>query len=123
MSRQWFKYNIKNKTYSRENRKTPTKSEWLVWNMILKNKKLGYRFLRQKLIWNYIVDFYCAKLWLIIELDWKSHDDKQEYDKTRDEYLESLGLKVIRYNNDDNILWNLEWLMNDLKYKIECLEK
>jgi len=93
----WFNYSNKNKEYWRENRKLPTKSESLVWNMILRDKNLWYRFLRQKLIWNYIVDFYCASLWLVIEIDWETHNYKYEEDRKREKYPKSLWLKVIRY--------------------------
>lgn len=120
MDRNWLKYNQNNKKFWRHNRKLPTKSESLVWNMILKNKNLWYRFLRQKLIWNYIVDFYCAKLWLAIELDWDTHNYKYDEDKKREDYLKSLWLKIIRYK-DDQILGNLENILEDLKYKIQEL--
>ncbi len=120
MPRKWFKYNQNNKKFGRENRKFPTKSESLVRNMILKNKKLGYRFLRQKLIWNYIVDFYCSELKLVIELDWETHSYKYDKDRAREKYLKDLGLTVIRYY-DEQVLKNLEWVREDLEYRIEIL--
>ncbi len=121
MSRKWYKYNPNNKTYSRENRSNQTKSESLVWNMILKNKNLWYRFLRQKLIWNYIVDFYCASLWLVVEIDWETHNYKYESDIKREDCLKSLWLKVIRYT-DNQVLNDLEWVFEDLKYQISLIE-
>jgi type I site-specific restriction-modification system R (restriction) subunit len=60
-----------------------------------RKKFKGYDFDRQKIIGNYIVDFYCANVGVVIEIDGKSHDDKQEYDARRDAYLRSLGLTVI----------------------------
>ncbi len=61
---------------------------------------------------NYIVDFYCAKLKLVIEIDGTSHLEKTEYDKNKDKDLETLGLKVIRYN-DLNVLNNFELIEKD----------
>lgn len=75
--------------------------EALLWNEI-KNKKLnGLDFDRQKIIGNYIVDFFCASKFLVIEIDDKTHDFKIEYDKARDEYLKSLHLNVIHVSAAD----------------------
>lgn len=58
-------------------------------------------FLRQKIIGGYIADFYCAKAWLIVEIDGSQHyqDGAAEYDAARTEYFGSLGLKVVRLSN------------------------
>ncbi len=78
-----------------ELRRAGSLPEALLWNEI-KNKKLnGLDFDRQKIIGNYIVDFFCASKFLVIEIDDKTHDFKIEYDKARDEYLKSLHLNVI----------------------------
>ena len=69
-------------------------------------------FYRQKILLNYIVDFYCAKLKLVIEIDGTSHLGKTEYDKKRDEGLKDLGIKVIRYN-DINVLNNFGFIEKD----------
>ena len=62
----------------------------------VKNKQCqGFDFDRQKIVGNYIVDFYCSNCNVVIEIDGSSHDDKQEYDAARDSFLESLGLTVI----------------------------
>lgn len=60
---------------------------------------LGYDFHRQKPIGNYIVDFFCYKLRLVIEIDGESHKDKYEYDQKRQKYLENLGLSVLRFDD------------------------
>ena len=72
-------------------------SEKLLWNQ-LKGKQTGYTFNRQKPILNYIADFYCKQLDLVIEIDGASHfnEDAQEYDKERDRQMKVLGLKVFR---------------------------
>ena len=57
--------------------------------------------MRQKPIGNYIVDFYCSKLKLVIEIDGESHDGKFQYDAERQRFLESIGLSVLRFNDID----------------------
>lgn len=78
-----------------------TDEEKHLWYDFLKN--LPVSFNRQKVIGKYIVDFYCAKSKLVIEIDGSQHYDDEglEKDKQRDKYLQSLGLTVIRYTNLD----------------------
>ena len=95
------------KKYSQINRKIPTQSEGLVWNTILKWDRTWYRFLRQKPIEWYILDFYCPKLKLAIEVDGESHEWKGEYDEKRDQIVQLLWIKVIRYHEKD-VLKKLE---------------
>lgn len=115
----FYKYNPKNREYWRVNRNqdTMTESEWKIWNLVLKRDKTGYRFLRQRLIWDYILDFYCSKLKLCIEIDDFSHDWKWKSDEIRTKYLNGLWIKVIRYSNND-INYNLEWVILDLNEKL-----
>jgi len=61
----------------------------------------GYQFMRQKPIGDYIVDFYCSKLKLVIEIDGESHDGRFSYDMQRQSFLESTGLTVLRFNDID----------------------
>lgn len=86
---------------AKELRGNMTKEEKKLWYDFL--KKQNPKFLRQKIIGNYIVDFYCAKLKLVIEVDGAQHykADNRKYDAKRTEYLESLGLTVIRILNRD----------------------
>ena len=78
---------------------TPWESK--LWHYFL--KRYSPRIQRQKPILSYIVDFYCAKAKLIIELDGSGHCDPNAYEKDRErtEILESIGMKVIRFNNID----------------------
>jgi very-short-patch-repair endonuclease len=91
-------------------RKNSTPAEIMLWKRISRKQLLGFQFSRQRPIGEYIVDFYCHKLKLVIEIDGISHNSKKEYDKARQEYLESLGLIVIRFsekearNNMDGVL-------------------
>lgn len=86
---------------ARELRKNSTLSEVLFWNMV-KNKQIdGLDFDRQTIIGNYIVDFFCPQLDVVIEIDGCSHNNKQEYDHRRDMYLQSLGLHVLHIYDED----------------------
>ena len=80
-------------------RKNQTLAEKRFWNIVRKRKILGFRFLRQKPILSYIVDFYCAKLKLVIEIDGDIHNESKEADMIRTNDLETLGIKVIRFTN------------------------
>ena len=93
-------YNPKLKQRARELRKNSTLSEVLLWEELKSRKMLGYKFLRQKPIGNYIVDFFCNKLKLVIEIDGDSHtEEKFEYDINRQKWLESHGVNVLRFDD------------------------
>ena len=86
---------------SRELRKNATPHENRLWRVFLKDVKPT--FVRQKIIGNYIVDFFCHKAKLVIELDGYQHLEPEavEYDKARTEYLNSLGIAVMRFSNTE----------------------
>ncbi len=89
-----------------------------MWNEILRMRKFSkYKFLRQKPLVGYIVDFYCSELCLVIEIDGDSHAETIEYDEERTRTLNALGLTVVRYTNDD-ILRNIEGVCNNLLHMI-----
>jgi very-short-patch-repair endonuclease len=89
-------YNINLKQNAINNRKAGVLSEVLFWQQVHKRKFYAIDFDRQRIIGNYIVDFYVKRLSLVVEIDGSSHDFSQEYDFNRQEYLENLGLKVFR---------------------------
>lgn len=93
--------NKKLKFYSRKLRKEMTAEEKHLWYDFLKTLTVTVN--RQKVIGNYIVDFYCDKAKLVIELDGSQHYDEilQKNDAERDNYMRSLGLTVLRYTNRD----------------------
>ena len=109
-------YNKNLKSLARANRRSGNLAEVLLWNE-LKQSKLGVRFTKQKVIGNYIADFYCSEKNLVIEIDGWSHDNKYEYDKERDDYMKSLGIHVLRISDKDvkqdmsNIL---EWIKHNI---------
>ena len=73
----------------------------------------GLDFARQKVIGNYIFDFYVKRLGLVVEIDGGSHNEKTEYDSQRDQYLESLGLKVF-HTTDFDVLHHVSLVLKDL---------
>ncbi len=88
---------------ARELRKNATPAEKKLW-MVLRRKALrGIKFYRQYPIGYYIVDFYCSKHNLVIEIDGGIHDDpdQSEYDQERDNHLKGTGLKVLRFTNEE----------------------
>ena len=94
-------YNPELKALARELRKNSTLSEVLLWNQLKARKMRGYQFMRQKPIDEYIVDFYCSKLKLVIEIDGESHSGRSAEDYTRQRKLESLGLSFLRFYDSD----------------------
>ena len=102
----------------RVNRNNPTEAEYKIWKIILSDRKIKQKFLRQKPIGQFILDFYCSKLWLGIEIDGSSHDDREEYDRQRDRKLSALGIKIVRYRNDE-VFDHLDFVHISLLKEIE----
>lgn len=94
-------YNPALKERARELRKQGALSEVLLWDQLKGKKMHGYQFMRQKPMGDYIVDFYCNKLQLVIEIDGESHVDRFDYDMRRQTYLESVGLTILRFGDSD----------------------
>ncbi|KKQ27439.1 MAG: hypothetical protein US42_C0009G0029 [Candidatus Magasanikbacteria bacterium GW2011_GWC2_37_14] len=108
-----YKQTLKQK--AQELRKHSTLGEVILWQYLKNKQMLGYDFHRQKPIHNYIVDFYCPKLQLAIEIDgFASHDNKPDYDKQRQEILESKNIKFLRFTeievrkNIEAVLYTIE---------------
>ena len=89
-------YNPGLKSRARALRKSGVLSEVIFWQQVHKKKFYGVDFDRQKIIGNYIVDFYYKALSLIVEIDGSSHDNKEEYDQKRESFSKSLGLKIFK---------------------------
>ena len=106
LNRRIIPYNPKLKQRARDLRKNSTLSEVLLWKKLQKKQMLGYDFGRQKPIDEYIVDFFCQKLNLAIEVDGMTHGWKEQYDKKRQDKLEGLGIKFLRFT-EKNIRGNL----------------
>ncbi len=107
-------YNPKLKQVARKLRKQGILSEVLLWNELKGKKLLGHDFHRQKPIDNYVVDFYCNELMLVVEIDGDSHNYKIEYDKKREDKLNSLGITILKYY-DGAIKQNVYEIVEDIK--------
>ena len=84
---------------SRSLRKGYVLSEVIFWKQVRNKEFHQIDFDRQRIIGNYIVDFYIKSLGIVIEIDGSSHNDKEEYDRKRQQFLESLDLKVYRISD------------------------
>lgn len=107
-------YNPKLKLLARNLRNHSTLSEVLLWNHLKGKQMMGFQFMRQKPIGNYIVDFFCSKLKLVIEVDGESHYLKEKKDMFRQKYLEQIGLKVIRFD-DIQIKGDLDFVLQEIE--------
>ncbi len=110
-------YNPKLKEWARQMRKAKNVPEMVFWRQVKGKRFLGLDFDRQKVIGNYIVDFYCKKLGVIVEIDGSSHNHKKAYDQRRDDFLTGLGLKMIHIQVRDlmrNVPRAMEFLRKEL---------
>jgi very-short-patch-repair endonuclease len=94
-------------------RNTATDAELLLWSSLKGSQLLGYKFRRQQGIGQYVVDFYCPDKKVAIEIDGVTHwtDEEQKKDHIRQDYIEALGIRVLRFTNDD-IYTNKDGVLN-----------
>lgn len=111
-------YNKNLKALARKLRKDMTFGEVLLWNELKDDKLWGFDFDRQRCIDNYIVDFYCKELMLAIEVDGISHNYEEVFvkDTVRQQKLESLGVRFIRFSEGD-----VKYRMQDVLRSIEAI--
>ena len=102
---------------AKELRRDMTPTEKMLWGELRANK-LGVHFRRQQVIQGFIVDFYCHKASLVIEVDGDIHDLQQEEDARREKALSALGLMVIRFRNDE-VARDLSGVVERIKQLIE----
>lgn len=107
-------YNPQLKEYARHLRKNSTLAEVILWKNI-KNRALGVQFHRQVPMLDYIVDFYCHELMLVIEIDGDSHDFKYFEDLNRQNRIEKYGVEFIRFSDADvkNNLFSVSLALED----------
>ena len=111
-------YNKNLKRFARSHRNQSTKAEIRLWcELLRKRQMMGYPFLRQRPITNYIADFFCKELKLVIETDGISHswEGAAEKDRKREEALEALGYTVLRFDDTE--------LMNNIEGVREIIEE
>lgn len=104
-------YNPKLVQRAQELRRNPTPAEAKLWSYL---KTLDVRFLRQRPIGNFIVDFYCPAAKLVIEVDGGSYNGAQGYDLERTRVLESHGLNVVRFTNGE-VIGDFEQVCNTIR--------
>ena len=117
-------YNPKLKEFARQLRNNPTKAEHELWQY-LKGDKLGYDFHRQKSVGNYIADFYCHDLHLVIEVDGITHDDisVQIKDAKKEEYLLGKNISILRFT-DEEVFFEIGKVINQIQeYILEFIKK
>lgn len=112
-------YNGRLKTFSRQLRRDMTDAENLLWSKLKRKQLKGAQFYRQKIISNHIVDFYCPKAKLVIELDGGQHYDDEglEKDAKRDKFLNDLGLEILRFS-DREVFTNINGVLEVIYGKI-----
>lgn len=102
------------KPLARQYRQEPTQAEAFLWSRLRFQQIIGIKFRRQHPIDRFIVDFYCHQVKLIIEVDGAVHEYSMEEDKTRQEFLEGMGFKVVRFRNEE--------VMNDIERVVRQIE-
>ena len=109
-------YNSKLNNFAKQLRNNSSKAEIIFWNYLKGKQLMGYDFHRQKPIDNYVVDFFCNKLMLAIEVDGYTHTFEKTIDKdtVKAKRLEKLGITVLRFSDDD-VLTNIEGVLQSLR--------
>ncbi len=117
-------YNPKLKELARQLRNNSTKAEIKLWNYLRGSQLLGFDFHRQKPIDNYIVDFFCNKLMLAIELDGYTHSFEEVFvkDKAKVQRLSELGITVLRFT-DEEAINNIDGVLEKIRELILWLDK
>ncbi|MDB5228088.1 MAG: hypothetical protein JWN78_2281 [Bacteroidota bacterium] len=114
----YYHYNNRLKQYAKNLRNDSTSAEIKIWSELLRAKQMmGFRFLRQRPIGKYIVDFFCKELKLIIEIDGVTHhyEDVCEKDIAREKYLKLLGYSILRFSDDE--------IINDIDLVYELIKE
>jgi len=102
---------------AKELRRDMTPAETILWHE-LRGNKLGVHFRRQQVIAGFIVDFYCHKAALVVEVDGDIHDLQQEEDARREKVLSEMGLRIVRFRNEE-VMKNLSAVVGSLHKLVE----
>ena len=106
------------KMFAKKNRQYSTEAERILWNH-LRSKNLWFKFNRQHIVGDYIVDFICIEKALVIEVDggYHSEDEQVQRDECRTKHLENMGLRVIRFSNEE-IYSNIEGVLDCIRKEL-----
>jgi len=102
------------KPLARQHRREPTGAEAALWAALRGGRLRGAKFRRQHPVGRFIVDFYCGKASLVVEIDGSVHDLTGQADLVREAFLREQGLRLLRFNNED-VLHNLEAVLNTIE--------
>jgi very-short-patch-repair endonuclease len=115
-------YNKRLQPFANKLRKEMTKAEACLWKYVLRARQMkGYQFRRQRPVFNYIADFMCKELRLVIEVDGITHDSKLEKDKRRTDVLRQAGFNVFRFT-DEEVLTNIRGVAREIERIIDAIE-
>lgn len=127
-----YHYNKNLKAFANVNRKNMTKAEACLWKFVIGGKQMmNYQFRRQRPILNYIADFMCKELMLIIEVDGLTHqwEDVYQNDLIREKELKAVGFNILRFNDDEilsdinNVIRAIEIYIHDFEENIHDFEE
>ena len=104
-----------------EMRQNMTPSERRLWSELRTNRLDGWHFRRQQIIDGFIVDFYCHRAGLIIEVDGPIHDSQQDMDAEREAVFLNRGLKIIRFTNDQ-VMNEMPSVLEDIRQSLQQTE-
>lgn len=106
------------KEFARKNKQHPTEAERILWEY-LRGRKLWFKFNRQHIVGDYIVDFICLERALVIEVDGGYHSEYEQMqrDESRTEHLENMGLRVIRFSNEE-VLTDIEGVLDNIRNEL-----
>ena len=107
---------------ARQLRREMTPAEAILWRELRGRRFDGVKFRKQQPVGQYIVDFLCAQLKLVVELDSETHFGREIEDRVRQAEIESLGFRVLRYTNPD-ICDDLETVLNDIWSGVDAIRR
>jgi very-short-patch-repair endonuclease len=107
----------------REQRANQTKAEAILWNELRNKQLFGFKFRRQHGVGPYIVDFYCPKKRLAIEVDGGSHytEEGELHDRIREEYISSFNIVTLRFDNDE-VYYNIDGVIEEIMSYLDADE-
>jgi len=120
-----YLYNTNLQPFANALRKDMTKAEACLWKYALRaGMRKGYGFRRQRPVLNFIADFMCKELKLVIEVDGITHTWPEiiAKDKVKDEKVTAAGFHILRFTDDD-ILQNINWVIEEIDFTIERIEQ
>ena len=100
----------------RELRRNMTNTEIMIWSKLRRKQVCGYKFRRQYGVGSYIIDFYCSKIKLAVEIDGDTHFQEgiEAYDQQRQAFIEGFGIRFLRFTNRD-IYENLDGVLETIR--------